>query len=216
MLERRILGRLAELACALGFVPVLTLALAGLPSTASAQGVVVDFNALTPGSVVTTTSGVGFSYVPFQSEQSGFPLIVSNGFAASSGARYLGVQDGRSEFFQPGDRVDFAFSAPVTRVDVSFVVPKGAPDGAFGLRSGATSVSSTAANKVVLATGDTAITLHLTTPAPVLSASAFSNALTAPRFSLDDVVVPEPGLGSMLSAGVVALRAMRRRKRFGD
>jgi hypothetical protein len=205
MRKRRSLGWLAAIL------------LFAVPATAGAQGVVVDFNGLTPGSVVTSTGGIGFSYVPLQSQLSGFPLIVSSGFAASSGARYLGVQDGRSEFFQPGDRVDLTFGSPVTRVDVTFVAPKGAPAGAFGLRSGATTVSSTNANAVVLSTGDTAITLHLTTPAPVLSAQAFSNSLTAPRYSLDDVVVPEPGLGAMLSTGLgglvglVRVGAFRRR-----
>lgn len=200
MRKRRFLGGLAALA------------LAWVPATVNAQGVIVDFNALAPGSVVTSAGGVGFAYGPLQNELSGFPLVVSSGFAASSGARYLGVQDGRSEFFQPGDRVDLAFATPVTRVDVTFIAPKGAADGAFGLRSGPTSVTSTSANKVVLTTGDTAITLHLTTPVPVLSASAFSNAVTAPRFSLDDVVVPESGLGAMLPAGLVVLVALDARR----
>ncbi|MFO0688593.1 MAG: hypothetical protein U0900_07785 [Myxococcota bacterium] len=174
-------------------------------SIASAQGIVVDFNALSAGSVVTSVSGVGFTYVPFDSDQSGFPLIVSSGFASSSGARYLGVQDGRTEFFQAGDAVNLSFPSAVDRVAVTFVVPGTAPDGAFGLRTGATTVTSTSANRVVLPTGDSAYTLHLLSASPFSTASAFSSSTTAPRHSLDDVVVPEPGVAPLLAAGIAGL-----------
>lgn len=199
MSERRFLGWLAA-----------ALALLSVPATASAQGI-IDFNSLAPGSVVTSVGSVGFAFFPSQSQHSGFPLIVSSGFAASSGGRYLGVQDGRSEFFQPGDRVDLLFGSPVNRVDVSFITPKGAPDGAFILVGGGGIAISTSGNKVVLPTGDTAITLHLFAPAPTFSVSVISNGV-APPFSIDDVVVPEPGLGALLAAGlggVVGLARLR-------
>lgn len=181
----------------------------------SAQGVVVDFNSIAAGTVVTSVGGVGFAYVPNEFEQSAFPLIVSSGFASSSGARYLGVQDGRSEFFTPGDAVNLTFGSAVDRVAVAFVVPGVAPNGAFGVRTGATTVTSTSANRVVLPTGDSAYTVHLLSASPFSTATAFSNATTAPRFSLDDVVVPEPGGSVLLTsglAGLVTLIGARRRR----
>jgi hypothetical protein len=181
-------------------------------TNAKADGFIVDFNGLSTGTVVSSVGGVGFSYVPHQFESAGYPLVVSTGFASSSGGKYLGVQDGRSEFFQPGDAVGLSLGSAVDHLAVTFIAPSGAPNGAFGLRSGIDSVTSTAANRVVLSTGDVAVTLHLTLPSAFSNATAFSNASLAPKFSLDDVIVPEPTASMLLGAGLAGLYGLGRRK----
>ncbi|MEZ4331952.1 MAG: hypothetical protein R3F35_09355 [Myxococcota bacterium] len=189
---------------------VVALLLGTVPSPSRAQGIVVDFNAVSPGTVVGDLGGVGFRYAPDDFRSSGFPLVVSSGFASSSGRHYLGVQDGRSQFFQPGDGLALTLAAPVDRLAVSFIVPKTAPDGAFGLSAASTSVTSTSANRVMLPTGDSAYTVHLVSPSPFTSASVFSDASSAPAFSIDDIVVPEPESAPLVVGGVVALGGLAR------
>ena len=192
---------------------IVVLLLATVPSLANAQGVVVDFDAISPGTVVGDLGGVGFLYAPVDVRASGFPLVVSSGFASSSGRRYLGVQDGRSQFFRPGDGLQLTLAAPVDRLAVSFIVPTSAPNGAFGLSAASTTVTSTSANRVVLPTGDSAYTVHLVSSSPFTSASVFSDASSAPAFSIDDVVVPEPESAPLLLGGLLALGGLARTRR---
>ena len=186
--------------------------------TTSANAGVINFDGLTPGEVVVTIDGVTFSYSPSNSLDSGFPLVVSTGFETSSMDNYLGVQDGSSEFFKPGDIVNLAFAAAISQLDVTFIASSGTPDGAFGIGSGSDFVLSSSLQMSVLSTGDEAFTVHFAPSSPFLAATLFSDANVAPdsTFSVDDITtptVPIPGTAWLLAISAVALLVTRRARR---
>ena len=166
-------GILSPLLVALFSAAVSSVANAAVIST-------INFDSLPAGTVVGTIDGVTFSYAPIDSLSSGFPLVVSTGFETSSPANYLGVQDGASEFFQPGDVINLVFGAATSELDVTFIAPSGTPDGAFGIGSGPDSVFSSSGQMVILPTGDEAFTVHFVSSSSFLSAALFSDQEPGP------------------------------------
>jgi len=184
-------------------------------ATAANAGV-INFDGLTPGDVVVTIDGVTFSYSPNDPLDGGFSLGVSTGAETSSMANYLGVQDGSSEFFKPGDLVNLIFAAAISQLDVTFIAPSGTPDGAFGISSGPDFVLSSSLQMVLLSTGDEAFTVHFAPSSPFLAATLFSDASSAPLFSIDDITtpsVPIPGTAWLLAVAALAFVVTRRARR---
>ena len=81
-----------------------------------AWGATIDFDDLLPGSDVFTIGVVGFS-----SNIIGYDLVVSNTFDTTSGENSLGVDDGGSRVFLPGDVVTLSFSVPITSLSANFI-----------------------------------------------------------------------------------------------
>lgn len=184
---------------------------------AVANAGVINFDGLAPGDVVVTIDGVTFSYSPSSSLDSGFPLVVSTGFETSSMDNYLGVQDGSSEFFKPGDIVNLTFAAAISQLDVTFIAPNGTPDGAFGISSGPDFVLSSGLQMFVLSTGDEAFNVHFAPSSPFLAATLFSDASAAPAFSIDDITTPSipiPGTAWLLAVSAIAFLVSRKARRY--
>ena len=81
----------------------------------NAAAATIDFDGLAPGSTVTTIDGVTFG------SNTGLDLIVSTGLETTSGANYLGVDDGFSESFLPGDEINFDFDMAITSLSITAV-----------------------------------------------------------------------------------------------
>ena len=183
--------------------------------TSNAGATTIDFDGMNYGDAVGTIDGVTFS-LDGSSPSAGLTLMVSSGFETSSMPNYLGVQGNGSDFFQPGDIVNLLFATSIVALDVTFIGPPGMPDGAYGVSTGATTVSSSSANLIVLGSGDEAFTLHLEPGGGFTSASLFGDAFLAPAFSIDDIVtndVPEPATVTLMLAPLVGLARSRWRSR---
>jgi hypothetical protein len=92
---------------------------------------IINFDALTPGTVVSTIQGVTFS-----SNITGYNLVVSNIFDTTSGSNYLGVGDGGFEVFFPGDVVTLAFADPITSLAMNFISSPNTPGEIFSIDAG--------------------------------------------------------------------------------
>lgn len=80
-----------------------------------ARSLTIDFDDLSPGTIVGTIEGVTFT------SNIGLPLTVSTGFDTTTGFNYLGVNDGGWELFFPNDVVTLTFDTPATSLTVDFI-----------------------------------------------------------------------------------------------
>lgn len=181
------------------------LLIAGAPLASAARAATIDFDSLAPGTAVTTLPGVSFAF-----SDPGFGLIVSTGLETTSAPNYLGVDDGGSELFLPGDVVTLAFASPIGFLSASFVSTAFTPDGAFTLDVGASGSAVSGSPTAILPSGDEVFALAVSSPTPFSSARLIASDIGVFSFNVDDIVfeparpVPEPGPLLLLLVGAVA------------
>lgn len=173
--------------------------------SASASAVTIDFDSLAPGTTVTTIEGVTFS-----SNIGCCDLIVSTGLETTSGANYLGIDDGGTESFLGGDEITFDFDQAVLSLTLSVVAVFGLPDATFTLSGGGMSDISGAPDLTLLS-GDEVYILTIANPAGFTTAT-LSAALGLAAFNIDDIVftpVPLPGALFLFLTGLCGVFGRR-------
>lgn len=184
--------------------------LAGSPAAAQ----LIDFDALAPGTIVTTIAPATFSH----SDQ-GIDLVVASGLPSTSapnalGAAYLyGPTNDPQSLFLPGEVLALALAAPATQISLAVISTPGTPAGAFELSTPSGSTTSGAVPDAYVG-DDEVFLLSFSSGVAFTSAelrSSYADGLFA--FHVDDVFVPEPSLGWLLAAGLPALATIGRRRR---
>lgn len=186
----------------------------GVPVSATT----IDFDALTPGSVVGTIEGVTFTS---SVSAWGLDLIVSDIFDTTSGENYLGVGDGGWEVFLPLDVVTLTFDVPVTSLTVDFISSPVTPGGVFSIETDYGSSSSGTVSSATLPDWGEAFTVSFSsatafTSADLVSADFFGSYNMDTIDFTSSTPIPEPAtlllMGSALGLSCLA----RRRKWMGQ
>jgi len=123
-------------------------AISGLPGTAST----LDFE--TPSAGTTIPNGGSIGGIAFTSSI-GLDMIVSTGFATTSGSNYLGVDDLADEvFLPPTDLWEMSFAAPVRAIGLYIITsPDGLLAGDIRLETAAGIVANSATEYSTLSDG---------------------------------------------------------------
>lgn len=179
-----------------------------------AWATIIDFDDLTPGTVVDTIQGVTFTS---SVDALGLDLIASTGFDTTSGLNYLGVDDGGFEVFFPGDTVTLNFAAPVTNLTVDFISSPFTPGGVFSIETSFGSAASEAVPGSILPDWGEVITVSFSSATPFSSAQLLSwetgDIYSFNIDTIDFVSVPEPSTLLLTSAGLALAGIFARRLR---
>ena len=156
----------------------------------TANAVTIDFDSLVSGSLVNSINGVTFS--SSVTPEFGLDLIVSSVFDTSSGENYLGVGDGGSGAFFPGDTIDLVFDAAITSLSINFISTSNTPPNTFSITTLFGSSSSGTPDSVLPDTGEV-FNVMFTSATPFTSAQLYGGAGGAHTYNIDDIsftVVP--------------------------
>jgi hypothetical protein len=200
-------------------------------TAASALGgsvVTVSFEDLSVGTTIPTGSTAGG--ITFTSSI-GLDMIVSSGFATTSGANYLGIDDGADEVFLALDEWEMAFAAPLQALGLYFISSDPLLEDDIRLVTSAETAQNAGVENEVLTDGGLAYFVGIVSSTPFPSAQIrYGPGVTGINFiyNVDDIstvagvtVIPEPS-GFVLAASVVGFtwqvlrRAARRRRRGGE
>lgn len=191
----------------------LALGLGLLLAAATAPAETIDFDDLQPGQIVTTITPVGFAH-----SEVGLDLVVSTGAVATSMPNYLGAayllgpSNDDQDLFLPGEALELSFDAPTHSISVAVVSTPGTPAGAFELVTASGSVTSDGIPDQ-FAGYDEVFLLSFSSSSPFTSAelrSSYAEGLFA--FHVDDIVVPEPALAPLITAGIGLLAVLGGRR----
>ena len=181
-----------------------------------------DFETSPAGTIIPNGSSIGG--ITFTSSI-GLDLIVSAGFATTSGSNYLGVDDGGDEvFLPPTDLWEMSFGAPLNAIGLYLITsPDGLLAGDVRLETAAGVVVNAGTENSTLSDGGRVYFLGLVSGGP-----AFSNVQVRYGvgvvdnfvYNVDDITtvaataVAEPSSMWLASTGFAALWARRRSTRF--
>ncbi|KPJ91869.1 MAG: hypothetical protein AMJ53_10550 [Gammaproteobacteria bacterium SG8_11] len=175
-----------------------------------AQATLIDFDALAPGTPVTTIEGVTFS------SNTGLDLIVSNIFDAASGDNYLGVDDDWDEVFLPffGDVITLDFAEAITSLTVSFVSTPFPPTGSYSISTLLGNAVSQAIPDFILDDDGEVFTVMFESATPFMMAELSGGIDGVHSFNIDDIqftptAVPEPTTLALLGIGILILLIFR-------
>lgn len=196
------------------FLFILLLSCAFLLSISTgALSLTIDFDDLTPGTVVDTIQGVTFS-----SNIVGYDLVVSDQFDTTSGENYLGVADDGFEVFLPNDILTLTFSIPVYSLSVNFISSPNTPGGVFGIETFFGSSFSGTAPTTTLADNGEVFSVNFSSITPFTSADLTSlNDSSIYSYNIDDISfapVPEPCTLVLVGTGLGLVAFVRRKRMF--
>jgi hypothetical protein len=178
---------------------------------------IIDFDALTPGTVVTTIPTIP-GVVTFSSTITGYSLVVSDIYNTTSGSNYLGVGDGGSAVFLPADVVTLTFANPITSLSVNFISSQYTPGQIFSIDAGilGSSISGTSWTQQLGDSGEVfPVSFSSLTPFSVAYLTGASSN-TIYSYNIDDisftpaVVVPIPSTMILFGSGLVTILFARR------
>ena len=172
----------------------------------TANAVTIDFDSLVSGSLVNSINGVTFS--SSVGPEYGFDLVVSSVFDTSSGENSLGVGDGGTEVFFPGDTIDLVFDTPVTSLSVNFISTSNTPPNTFSITTLFGSSSNGNTPDSVLADTGEVFNVMFTSATPFTSAQLYGGAGGAHTYNIDDIfftVVPVPPAILLFTSGLLLL-----------
>ena len=177
------------------------------------DALVINFDDLHSGTVVTDIAGVTFS-----SNILGYSLVTSDYYATTSPPNALGVGDGFMQVFLPGDGVTLTFVAPVNNVSATFISSPGTPGGVFSLDTASGSSQSGGAPSAVLSDLGEVFSVSFSSTTPFSSVTLNSLIGDVYSFNIDDIVigsspVPEPGTLLLLGGGLAFVAVLRRQTR---
>ncbi len=178
----------------------------------NAHAVVIDFDALAPGTPVATIDGVTFS-----SNIIGYDLVVSTGFDTTSGLNYLGVDDGGFEVFFPQDVVTLTFADAITSLTVNFISSPVTPGEVFSIDTALGSSTSGSDPDSVLGDSGEVFSVSFSSLTPFTSAD-LTSAAGLYSYNIDDIAytpaagVPEPSTMALFGAGIIPLVGLWRRR----
>ena len=183
---------------------LLSVICAGAVLTSSAAYAVttIDFDSLSAGEIVTVLEGVTFS------SNTGLDLVVSDQFDTTSGANYLGVDDGGFEVLFPGDIVTLDFATPVTSLTVHFISSPLTPGSAFEISTLVGSAASGATPDIILGDGGEVFPVNFTSVEAFASAELLSPGAGLYSYNIDDIsftVVPLPTAMWLFASGLMVL-----------
>jgi hypothetical protein len=174
---------------------------------------IIDFDNLADGTVVSIIDGVTFS--SSVAPEYGFDLVVSNVFDTTSGQNYLGVGDGGSEAFFPGDTIDLTFATPINSLSISFVSTSNTSPNTYSITTSEGSVSNGITPDSTLPDTGEVFTLLLTSATPFSAAQLFGGNGGAHTYNIDDIAfttVPLPPAFLLFASGLLFLfKNVRRR-----
>ena len=171
----------------------------------AAHSATINFDNLTSGSLVTTINGVTFS--SSVTPEYSLDLVVSSVFDTSSGENYLGVGDGGSEAFFPGDTIDLVFDTAITSLSINFISTSNTPPNTFSITTLFGSSSSGTPDSVLPDTGEV-FNVMFTSATPFMSAQLYGGAGGAHTYNIDDIsftVVPVPPALLLFTSGLLLL-----------
>jgi hypothetical protein len=189
-------------------------AIAGLPGSASTQ----DFESLAAGTTIPsggTVGGITFSSLI------GLDMIVSTGFDTTSGANYLGLDDGADEVFIALDLWEMGFSSPLQALGLYVVTSDALFADDIRLVTSAETAQNSDTEVAVLPDGGFVYFLGLVSATPFGSAQAeYGPGVTGDFFvyNVDDITtvtagvrdVPEPSSIVLLPFAALVLAWIRR------
>ena len=175
--------------------------------SATAAPIVIDFDDLAAGSIVTDIGDVTFS-----SNIAGFDLIASDRFAAASGMNYLGVDDGGAEVFFPGDALILDFAIPISSIAVAFIATPLASG--FTLSTVLGSTVSGNQPDVVLADGGGVFEVSFRSPLSFDRVRLFGgtgvDSFNIDNIAFETVAISEPSTLLLCCLGLAAIFSGRR------
>ena len=166
----------------------------------------IDFDNLADGSLVTTISGVTFS--SSVTPDFGLDLVVSSVYDTTSGQNYLGVGDGGSEAFFPGDTIDLVFATPITSLSINFISTANTPPNTFSITTPVGFVSNGNTPDSTLPDTGEVFTLLFASATPFSSAQLFGGNGGVHTYNIDDItftVVPLPPAFLLFASGLLFL-----------
>ena len=174
--------------------------------TSANSATTINFDNLTSGSIVTAIDGVTFS--SSVTPEYGFDLVVSSVYDTSSGENSLGVGDGGTEVFFPGDTIDLVFDTPVTSLSVNFISTSNTPPNTYSITTlfGSSSNGNTP-DSILPDTGEV-FNVLFTSATPFTSAQLYGGAGGAHTYNIDDItftVVPVPPAIMLFVSGLLLL-----------
>lgn len=144
----RLTGHLQSVTLPKPFRLCLLVLAIGCSSQGPTRTLTVDFDSLSPGTVVTTMSDVSFGF-----NDPSVDLVVSTGLESTSSQNYLGAQGGLNDSFLPLDVLMLTFSVSVTHLSLAVISTPGTPGAALELWTPQGSMV-TGAPDLILPTGD--------------------------------------------------------------
>ena len=138
----------------------------------------------------------------------GLDLIVSSVFDTSSGQNYLGVNDGGSEAFFPGDTIDLVFDTAITSLSVNFISTANSPEGTFSITTASGSATSGPIPDSILPDTGEVFSVMFSSATPFTSAQLYGGDIGVQTYNIDDIaftVVPVPPAGLLFASGLLLL-----------
>jgi hypothetical protein len=174
----------------------------------------INFDDLSPGTVVSTIQDVTFtsSVTP----EYGLDLIVSSVFDTSSGENSLGVDDGGTEVFLPGDTIDLLFATPITSLSVNFISTSNTPPNTYSITTPAGSSSNGSTPDAILPDTGEVFTVLFSSATPFTTAQLYGGAGGAHSYNIDDITfstVPLPPSILLFLSGFLLMGRLIRTQR---